>query len=112
MQPGFAANAETGLLPLLMGLEVEEVPASWLGRAPDMGASSFRLASVGAGYARVLWDLVYARALGRGPYASAVRRGARGATTRAGGAPVTVPVASPSSCTPPLAQARRGTATA
>lgn len=89
VQPGFAANAETGLLPVLMGFDVEEVPASWVGRGPDMGASSFRLASVGGGYARVLWDLLRARLLGRGPYAAAVARGARG-TTSHGPAPLQV----------------------
>lgn len=86
LQPGFAANAETGLLPLLMGFDVEEVPTSWVDRSPDMGASSFRLAKVGGGYTRVLLDLVRARLFGTGPYAHAVARGARGRTTR-GSAP-------------------------
>jgi SAM-dependent methyltransferase len=81
-QPGFAANAETGLLPVLMGCDVEEVPTSWVDRSPDMGASSFRLAKVGGGYTRVLLDLLRARLFGSGPYAAAVARGARGRTTR------------------------------
>jgi glycosyltransferase involved in cell wall biosynthesis len=54
-QPGFAVNAETGLLPLLMGYDVEEVPISWINRTPDMGVSSFRLAKVGGGY----WDVLF-----------------------------------------------------
>ncbi|MEM1058562.1 MAG: glycosyltransferase [Verrucomicrobiota bacterium] len=51
---GFSANAETGLLPILHGFKVIEVPISWINRTPSMGASSFRLASVGMGYAEVL----------------------------------------------------------
>jgi len=53
-EPGFAANAETGLQPILMGFSVREVPISWINRAPGMGSSSFRLAQVGGGYWRVL----------------------------------------------------------
>jgi 2-polyprenyl-3-methyl-5-hydroxy-6-metoxy-1,4-benzoquinol methylase len=53
-QPGFAINAETGLLPLLMGYSVKEVPISWINRSPEMGVSSFRLASVGGSYCQVL----------------------------------------------------------
>jgi hypothetical protein len=56
-QPGFAANAETGLQPLLMGYSVKEVPISWINRTPDMGVSSFRLAKVGGGYWQVLFKL-------------------------------------------------------
>ena len=56
-QPGFAINAETGLLPLLMGYTVKEVPISWINRTPDMGISSFRLMRVGGGYWQVLLQL-------------------------------------------------------
>lgn len=56
-EPGFAVNAETGLQPLLMGYSVEEVPISWIDRDPRMGVSSFRLAKVGGGYWRVLFNL-------------------------------------------------------
>jgi len=56
-QPHFAANAETGLQPLLMGYSVKEVPISWINRTPDMGVSSFRLAKVGGGYCSVLMRL-------------------------------------------------------
>jgi dolichol-phosphate mannosyltransferase len=65
-EPGFAVNAETGLQPLLMGYRVKEVPMAWINRTPDMGTSSFRLASVGGGYWRVLRRL----ATRSGPYAS------------------------------------------
>jgi dolichol-phosphate mannosyltransferase len=56
-EPGFAVNAETGLQPLLMGYSVEEVDISWINRDPGMGVSSFRLAKVGGGYWRVLFNL-------------------------------------------------------
>ena len=56
-QPGFAINAETGLLPILMGFDVREVPISWINRAPDMGVSSFKLVKVGGGYWQVLLRL-------------------------------------------------------
>lgn len=49
-QEGFAINAETGLLPLLMGYKVKEVPISWINRTLDMGVSSFKLVKVGGGY--------------------------------------------------------------
>ena len=53
-EDGFAANAETGLLPLLLGYRVQEVPISWIDRAPSMGESSFALHRVGDGYVRGL----------------------------------------------------------
>jgi hypothetical protein len=68
MEPGFAANAETGLQPLLMGCKVKEVPISWINRTPEMGTSSFRLAFVGGGYVRVLCRLWLKRYLGQGAY--------------------------------------------
>jgi dolichol-phosphate mannosyltransferase len=53
-EPGFAVNAETGLAPVALGYTVVEVPISWVGRAAEMGVSSFRLAGAGPGYLRVL----------------------------------------------------------
>ncbi len=89
LEPGFAANAETGLLPLVSGARIVEVPISWINRTPDMGTSSFRLARVGGGYGRVLWRLWQRVALRRGPYASlpvaAMRT--RSVTWRRGDAP-------------------------
>ncbi len=59
-QPGFAANAETGLKPLLSGYKIAEVPISWINRTIDMGVSSFHIRKVAPGYARalarVVWD--------------------------------------------------------
>jgi dolichol-phosphate mannosyltransferase len=69
-EPGFAVNAETGLQPLVMGYRVAEVPISWINRAPDMGASSFRLMRVGGGYWRVLRRLWRRVNLGGGAYAA------------------------------------------
>ena len=73
-QPGFAANAETGLQPLLLGYKVSQVPISWIGRAPGMGTSSFRLRGAGGGYWQVLMGLWLKRAFGRGPYKNLTRR--------------------------------------
>jgi glycosyltransferase involved in cell wall biosynthesis len=88
-EPGFAANAETGLQPLLVGARLVEVPIAWINRTPDMGTSSFKLARVGGGYWRVLWHLWLRTALHRGPYAalpvSATR--SRSVTWRRGDAP-------------------------
>ena len=67
-QRGFAANAETGLQPFLLGYQVKEVPISWINRTPGMGASSFRLARVGGGYWNVLRCLWLKRVLGTGAY--------------------------------------------
>ena len=53
-EPGFAANAEIGIQPLLAGRDIEEVPMSWVDRAPDMGTSAFHIARAGPGYVRVL----------------------------------------------------------
>src|SRR5262249_40123949 len=55
----FAANAETGLKPLLMGYRVRASPISWINRTPDMGQSSFSLLKNGLGYAGILADLVW-----------------------------------------------------
>jgi len=51
---GFAVNAETGLIPIVMNYRVVEVPISWVGRDSSMGASSFKLAAAGPGYLSVL----------------------------------------------------------
>src|SRR5439155_7311348 len=57
--PWFAANAETGLKPLLMGYRVRAVPISWINRTPDMGRSSFSLLKNGLGYVKVLGSLAW-----------------------------------------------------
>ncbi len=55
--PDFAANAETGLKPLLMGYKIKEVPISWMNRTFNMGLSSFKLMKTGTNYARLLMRL-------------------------------------------------------
>jgi len=67
-QAGFAANAETGLQPLLLGAKVCEVPISWINRTPDMGVSSFGLMKVAGGYWQVLAALWLRCVFGVGPY--------------------------------------------
>jgi dolichol-phosphate mannosyltransferase len=57
--PWFAANAETGLKPLLMGYSVCAVLISWINRTPDMGQSSFSPFKNGWGYVRVLASLAW-----------------------------------------------------
>ena len=61
-EPGFAANAEIGIQPLLAQRDIEEVPMSWVDRAPDMGTSAFNIARAGPGYVRVLARLARAKA--------------------------------------------------
>jgi dolichol-phosphate mannosyltransferase len=55
----FAANAETGLKPILMGYRAQPVPISWINRTPDMGSSSFSLLTNGLGYLKVLSSLAW-----------------------------------------------------
>ena len=57
-QDHFAANAETGLKPLVAGYRIKEVPVSWINRTLDMGSSSFRILKVGPNYAFALWDVI------------------------------------------------------
>ncbi len=55
----FAANAETGLQPIILGYKVCEVPISWINRSVDMGFSSFSLLKTGPNYLRVLFRLIW-----------------------------------------------------
>jgi dolichol-phosphate mannosyltransferase len=57
-QDHFAANAETGLKPIVAGYRVKEVPVSWINRNLEMGKSSFRILGVGPTYAQALWDVI------------------------------------------------------
>jgi dolichol-phosphate mannosyltransferase len=61
----FAANAETGLQPILLGFKVKEVPISWINRSIDMGFSSFNLMNTGPNYFIVLFRLVFRKWMGR-----------------------------------------------
>jgi dolichol-phosphate mannosyltransferase len=51
---GFAMNAETGLLPILAGYNVIEVPVIWVGRDHSLGKSKFHLLKHGGGYLQVI----------------------------------------------------------
>jgi dolichol-phosphate mannosyltransferase len=61
----FAANAETGLQPLLLGYKVVEVPISWINRSVDMGFSSFNLVNTGPNYLKVFFRLFIRRFFGK-----------------------------------------------
>ncbi|HEV3244470.1 MAG TPA: glycosyltransferase family 2 protein [Chthoniobacterales bacterium] len=52
---GFAMNAETGLLPILFGYHIVEVPVVWVDRSPQMGRSKFGLLKHGGGYVQVIF---------------------------------------------------------
>jgi dolichol-phosphate mannosyltransferase len=58
-QPHFAANAETGLKPLLDGWNIVEVPISWIDRSIDMGSSTFRVIKVAPGYFSALIRMIW-----------------------------------------------------
>jgi dolichol-phosphate mannosyltransferase len=66
-EPHFAANAETGLKPILAGYKIAEVPISWINRTVEMGSSSFRIVKVAPNYAgalfRILWKTRRSRAV-------------------------------------------------
>lgn len=51
----FAMNAETGLLPILYGYKLIEVPVVWIDRDPQMGKSKFGLLKHGGGYLHVIF---------------------------------------------------------
>jgi dolichol-phosphate mannosyltransferase len=51
----FAMNAETGLLPILYGYRIVEVPVVWVDRSPQMGHSKFGLLKHGGGYIQVIF---------------------------------------------------------
>lgn len=57
----FAANAEIGLKPLLLGYKVEEVPISWINRSINMGFSTFQIIKTGPNYWVVLFRLTLNR---------------------------------------------------
>ena len=52
---GFSMNAETGMLPIIFGYKVGEVPVAWVNRSPEMGKSKFKLFQVGWGYVEVMF---------------------------------------------------------
>ena len=61
----FAANAETGLQPILLDYKVKEVAISWINRSIDMGFSNFNLYNTGPDYFVVLFRLVFRKWTGK-----------------------------------------------
>lgn len=51
---GYAMNAETGILPIICGYRIAEIPVSWVGRDSKMGKSKFRLFKSGWSYILVI----------------------------------------------------------
>jgi SAM-dependent methyltransferase len=64
----FAANAETGLKPLLAGYHLREVPISWINRSIEMGSSTFHIVGVAPNYFRALVAMVWDAWRNRTPY--------------------------------------------
>jgi dolichol-phosphate mannosyltransferase len=56
---GFSMNAETGMLPVIFGYRVSEVPVAWVNRSTQMGKSKFKLFKVGWGYIKVIGYAVW-----------------------------------------------------
>ncbi len=54
----FAMNAETGILPVLFGYSIKEVPVSWTGRTGNMGKSKFSLLKNASSYMRVITNVI------------------------------------------------------
>lgn len=59
-RPDFGANAETGLVPIVAGHDIREVPISWIDRTAEMGASDFRILRFAPSYLRALLDVMRA----------------------------------------------------
>ncbi len=51
----YSINAETGLLPIIAGYRIGEIPVSWFGRDNQMGKSKFSIFRYGWGYVRVIF---------------------------------------------------------
>jgi dolichol-phosphate mannosyltransferase len=51
---GYSMNAETGILPIIFGYRIGEIPVSWVGRNTRMGKSKFRIFKEGWGYMGVI----------------------------------------------------------
>jgi len=67
----YSMNAETGILPIISGYLIEEVPIVWFGRGKKMGKSKFRLHKVGLSYIKVIvysWKVLRERKRRRSNY--------------------------------------------
>lgn len=54
----FAMNAETGILPIIFGYKIKEVPVLWAERAAGMGKSKFSIFKYGLSYLKVIINLM------------------------------------------------------
>ena len=54
----FAMNAETGILPIIHGYKIKEVPISWAERSKGMGKSKFSILKYGPSYIKVIFNLI------------------------------------------------------
>ena len=63
IEPHFAANAETGIYPTLLGYRVGEVPVPWIQR--DFGGSKFSTIKLSGSYARVFARALWLKATGK-----------------------------------------------
>lgn len=63
IEPHFAANAETGIYPSLLGYRVAEVPVHWVQR--DYGDSKFSTIKLSMSYGRVLLRAAWLKLTGR-----------------------------------------------
>jgi len=57
----FAMNAETGILPIIYGYKIKEVPVSWVGRNKHMGKTKFSILKYGPSYVKVIFNLMRKR---------------------------------------------------
>lgn len=58
LSSGFAMNAETGILPIIYGYKIKEVPISWVERSKGMGKSKFSILKYGPSYIKVIFNLI------------------------------------------------------
>jgi hypothetical protein len=70
----FAMNAETGILPILAGYKVVEVPVFWVSRNAEMGKSKFGLLKQGGGYMKVIWNAFWFARSNRHQHSPSQRR--------------------------------------
>jgi glycosyltransferase involved in cell wall biosynthesis len=63
VEPHFAANAETGIYPSMLGYRVGEVPVPWIQR--DFGGSKFSTIKLSGSYARVFLRALWLKATGK-----------------------------------------------
>jgi glycosyltransferase involved in cell wall biosynthesis len=54
----FAMNVETGILPIIYGYKIKEVPISWVERSKGMGKSKFSILKYGPSYIKVIFNLI------------------------------------------------------